>query len=347
MLPQHASKQKEVISPIEFILLALSFIAVLIFLFPKQNLEEQVLDETSNYDLTAIYLQNFIKLKPKDTHLLFAMSQTLYDKQHPELSKQLLKVLENNPDESIKIKATLQHLQQNNLEMAENITKERKEQIRKENNDLLAFVAQKPIQDAKNNEVLYASALALKQKRLALMFNVNLLKDTTHPKYLYWLKNAHYLAQELQEKQLDQNLLKHLILEDKKQEDVWLGILLTELAPDEDIQLLAQELHLSDAATAKLYTLKNQSMKAAHIYQDLLEKAPSLEEKKVWINKIITIFQANNQTLQAASLVKRYEDLFLHDQTMTKRFLKLYFAANRANYAKELSLKILHNRRQK
>lgn len=349
MLQQHADNKQDshIVTAFEISLLFVAFLSVLFFLYPKEGLEKKILSENSNYTLTTIYLKNLISLNSEDSNLVFAMAKSLHQQGKLELSSNLLELLESNPDDDVKAKATLLHLTLNNSKLQKPITKNEKERIIKKNHKLLSSISNETITDRKSNETLYHTAISLNERTLALRFNLNIIKNKTTEKYLFWLKNAHYLAEEVGDKNTNIQILKTLVIEDTSKSRFWLDALLPQLDKDTNLAHLASELKLKDEALAELYILNNQSLKASKIYISILNKTTNKNEKKALLIKVISILQGNNQISEAASFASRYENDYIMDKEMTKKFLKLYFAANRADMAKQLSLKIIKKRRQK
>ena len=349
MLPQYVDNKKNnhIITPFETSLLFTVFLFVLFFLYPRESLEKKVLSEKSNYHLTTIYLKNLITLDPENSDLVFAMANTLHQQEKLDLSRRLLEILESNPNDDVKAKATLLHLSLNHTKLQKPLSQYERSLLLKENKKLLSSVSEEMITDRKKNETLYHAALSLQEKALALKFNLNIIKDKDDKKYLYWLKNAHYLAEEIGEKSKNIEILKTLIFEDKNSSSIWLDALLPQLDKETNLAALSSELQLTDETLAQLYIRNNQALKASEIYISLLNKENNQKVRKKLLLKIITILQANNQTVEAASLALKYEDDYIMDKNMTKKLLKLYLSANRADLAKKFSLKIIKKRKKK
>ena len=338
---------KQIISPFEIAGLFIVFLAVLALLFPKSNLEKAVFTDKSNVDLTIIYLQNLVKLEPKNSHLLLAMAASLHEQQKEDKAIKLLQELEDNPNSNLQSKATLLHLQINQEKLNKKHTKQEEIRIQKENFALLSHISKQEITDAKSNETLYNTALSLHDKKSALRFNLGILNSANLDDRIHWLKNAHYLAESLDEGQTDIMILKALIKKDREKKSLWLSALLSKLPKDYDLKTLAQELSLGEKHVASLYLAQQKPQEAVDIYLHLLQKSDEKKEQSSLLKKIIKILQANGQVVKAAQIAQHYENNFLEEIAMRKYLLKLYLAAGKTKWARALSLKIIQEKEPK
>ncbi len=338
------AKTKErglVVTNLEIFLLFFSFLGILFLLYPKESLQKQVLAEKSNFDLTAIYLQNLMKLNPKDRELILVMAKTLYQQKKYDLAINLLKILNENPDKKIAEDAILLHLQINNTRLEEEKNELVLQKIKDENSKLLKSIVYSKHKDENTSKTLYYAALSSGDKESALKFNKSILDFVEKQERIKWFKNYHYLANDLNEIQEDIYALKVLIKEDKNESKMWLNTLSPLLDKDIDLENLAKELDLNKATLASLYISKNKNSKAVVIYKQLYKDEKNLKNKREIFIKIINMYKANNNTKSAAKFAKVYEDLYLKDSKMTNMLLKLYLEAERADFAKNLSIKII------
>ncbi len=348
MLRRYVNKTDKpyVLTMYELLFIFVAFLGVLYLLYPnKKSLEKKVLSETANYDLTAMYLKNLITVNPKDSELVFAMAKTLYQQDKLDLSKKLLNILESNPSDAMKVKATLLHLDLNDFILQKPISQDEYSAVTQESRELLSSISHITNIDKRSEEKLYNKAISFGEKKAALTFSLDLaLKHKNDKKYLVWLKNAHYLASQLGEKDVDIEVLKRLILHDKNNAYIWLNALFPQLAKGIDLKALAVELKLDDLTLANLYILNHEPLKAASVYMALLHQTVDKQEKKELLIKILTILQSHSRMDDIVSLIQKYEDSYIHDREMRQRFLQLYLLANRADLANKFSLKILHTR---
>ena len=343
MLHKNAvTKQKEqVVSYAEIFLLFFAFLGMLIFLYPKDSLQKQVLAEKSNYDLTAIYLNNLIRLNPDNSELIFVMAKTLYQQEKYDLAINLLKVLNKDPKDEISQNATILHLQINNIRLEKEENKTIRQAITKENSKLLKSVAHSKSKDKNSTMTLYHAAIATGDKKTALSFNRNILNFTDKDEHIKWLKNYHYLASELNNQKEDIYALKELVKKDTNKTEIWLNTLLPQLDKNTDMKVLVKELNLTKVALANLYLSRNKYDKAILVYKKLLKDEKNTVKRKKLLLTLINIYKSNNNPQKAAKIAHQHEDEYINDSQMTNKLLKLYLEANRPDLASNLSLKII------
>ena len=98
MWSSNANKEVEVITYIEVFLVFLVFSFILYVLYPKNMLEKQVLAESSNYDLTAIYLENMLRIEAENTVLTLALVKASIKGGKYDLALKMIKILEKDAD---------------------------------------------------------------------------------------------------------------------------------------------------------------------------------------------------------------------------------------------------------
>ncbi len=334
-------KREFVVTNLEIFLLFFSFLGILFLLFPKESLQKQVLAEKSNFDLTAIYLKNLMKLNPEDNELILVMAKTLYQQKKYDLAINLLKILNDNPDKKISQDATLLHIKINNTRLKVEKDSSILQKIKDENSKLLKSVIYNKYIDKNSSKTLYHAAITSGDKTSALKFNRNILDFVKGEERIKWFKNYHYLASDLNEVKEDIYALKILTKEDKNESKMWLNSLIPLLDKNIDLENLASDLSLDKEALANLYILKNRKNRAILIYKQLHYDEKNLEKREKLFIKLIDMYKASNNTASAAKFAKVYENEYKKNSHMTNILLKLYLEANRADFAKDLSLKII------
>jgi len=331
----------KILSPFEIFALFIAFLSVFILLFPKENIGKDLTKDKSNVDLTITYLQNLVKLEPKNSKLLLAIASSLHMRKSDQKALKLLKDLENSQDTNLKSKAILLHLKINYDKLNKKPTKEELIKISKENKILLSNISHEKFTDLNSNKTLYNIALSLNDKKSALRFNLNILNNKKLKNRIQWLKNAHYLSDALNANDTDIKILKELTKLDYDKSSLWLSILIYKLPKDYNLISLEKELSLTKEQVASIYIIKQQPKKAVNIYKKLLSKTNNKREKIELIKKIIKILQANNQTIKAAIFAHDYESYFIKNKELRKTILKLYLGADKTKWAKEFSIKIM------
>lgn len=80
----------------EIFVIFTSFCIILFLLYPKDMLEKNVLKETTNYDLSILYLQNMLKQDPTNENLMFKLAQKSIQAGKRDLALRLLQILYNS-----------------------------------------------------------------------------------------------------------------------------------------------------------------------------------------------------------------------------------------------------------
>jgi len=91
---------------------------------------------------------------------------------------------------------------------------------------------------------------------------------------------------------------------------------------------------------ADYYLSKGYYKKAFLLYKDLIKRKLSFSEKRVVFSKIVDILIYGNLFEKGIELVKRYENIFLNDEEISKKIIKFYLAANHPKMAREYILKM-------
>ncbi len=339
---------QKVVYNIEIIILFIAFLAILIFLYPKNSLQKQVLAESSNYDLTAIYLSNLLRLNPENSDLIFVMAKTLYQQQKYDLAINLLKILSKNRDKGISQDAMILHHKINNIRLEKEKNPDIIKRINRENEMLLKSIYGMKLSDIETQKELYYTAIRVDRRDIALKINRSILLDINHSKsdYIKWLREFYYLSDELNSTTDSIYALKELIKSDDSENTlVWLNSLFTLAGSKIEFNSLIRELNLDGIILADLYFIKNMYKESAIIYEREFKKERDESKKRALFLKIIKIYKSANNTKEAANIASRYEDIYLKDLDMVNTILKLYLEANRPDLAKSLSLKILKEKK--
>jgi len=338
------NKQRErdvIITPLEIAVLFIAFLVVLFFLYPKGKLEQHILQERSNYDLTAIYLQNLIRLQPDNSELVLSMSNTLYQQEKYHLALNLLDVLSHDKNPKIRQKAALTHLNINKARIDKELNPYKKSMLIKENDRLLQSISNQKFVDVNNSKTLYYAALSIGDKQSALNFNAAIVPLVKGEEAVKWSENLHYLAHELNKTIEDKKALTYLSIHDNINQERWLNALIPLLDNHDNIDTLAKKLKLKGEPLANFYLTNKKVTLATNLYQTLYQEEKNKEIKTALLLKMIGIFRMHNQSEKAAKIVRNYENDYLDNPNVVKKLLKLYLEANHADYAKALSLKII------
>jgi hypothetical protein len=347
MLLKNVTRRDEkdlVITSLEILALFIGALLLLILLFPKDKLKEQVMKEKSNYDLTATYLQNLIRIDPNNSKLVLTMAKTLSIQKRYNLAKSILEKLSDNEEDSIREEAVISYLEINNILLEKEKDPKKIKKIIDKNRGLLRKISLKKINDLKKSKTLYYAALSINDKESAIRFSQNLINLIKGKEKIKWFKYTHYLAVDLNKTDIDKSALIFLSKNDKNDKKEWLQALSTYTLKSPNIDKLIKKLQLDDESKAYFYLLNKKYEKSAKLYKKVFEESKDPKNKRELFITIIDSMRASNKTKKAAILVHKYEDLYISDKEIRKKLLKLYLEANRADFAKKLSLKIMAQR---
>ncbi len=340
-----ANKRELVISKFEIFAILIATALILWSLNPKKSLQKAVLNETSNYDLTAKYLQNLIRINPNDSELILSMAKTLYQQQRFDLAGKILNKLIKNAKHDIKEDAAITYLDMNNYRLKKTKSLKKREELIATNRKILKEIEVDGKGDIEKLKTLYYTALSIGDKDSALKFSSNIATISKGRERVKWLKATHYLSDKLKKTDIDRATLFMLVkYDDSKLKKDWIDLSSKYIKKGADIESLAKKLNLRDEDLAYFYLMNDKIDKSFDIYRDIFEKEDSQDRKREIFLKIIKSLQASNKIKNAALFAHKYEDLYIDDENLTTKLLKIYLQANRADFAKVLSLKILKRR---
>jgi len=347
------SKKPYVATYKEIIIGFTSFSLVLILLYPKDMLQEQILSESTNYDLSILYLQNMLKRDPHNETLLLALAQQSIKANKKDFDYKVLELLKNSKKQDIKSQAYIlsyEIAKQNYIYLKTQKQYKKLPQAHKEIHQIFNTIITNHFYAQKNMSKLYQEAVFLQDTKNQYILLKQILKN--EPKNKQHLQSAYYLAYKLHK--YDEALayldtLNRLDTENKhKWHDEKYYIIIKAYSLDE------AEFHLKKEAKRSQYWQKRlisfyldhkQYKKATKIYIQILQKSSSFQQKKsLWMQAIQTLRDVNNNQ-DALKLAHTYENYFFRDQKTRVYLLKLYLALNDLQSANKLSKKILNLQR--
>lgn len=320
------------------------FAFVLIILYPKNMLKEQILAEKSNYELTSIYLKNMLKLEPENADLMAAMAKVSVKRGNVDLALELLNLLKNHKERRIQIEVN--QIRFNLLEVQRNF--ENKKAL------ILVYDAQikaliNKIADEglfKDEEVLnwYNSALQYSQKDAAMKF---LQRISRSGKDAYVLEQCVYLADALHDTSKKMQCLEKLAMTSSVQDSKKWLLALYQMYLKEGENNKAKEVleklanidpHYKEVLAG--YQLRTGNYKgSAKIYMTLYDLTPEKKDKVKYLFRALEVLQVGKQNDEAVKLAKRYEDQYLDNQEVTEKLIRFYLAIEHVEEARELSVK--------
>ena len=330
----------------ELIFITIVFLIILIVLYPKDLLKQQIQAETSSYELSMLYLENLLEHSPDDESLMLILAEQSLRSGKKELAFNLLNVLLHSKNRKIKTKATLLEydLKKDNYYYLKD--EEEMAQERKTLQKLFAMIFSEKLYDENNYEKWYNEAMF--NANDAAMYHFIEKKLVDAPNDLTLLKQAYYLSSNLKEYQDSLKFVKQLVQKDRKNREKWLDANYYTLVNLKQYRQ-AEDLIQEHAATspkwrdrlAEFYFMRKLYTKSFFVYQGIFSETKKYALKREYFYKCINALQATGDASRSALFAHKYEDYYLDDAEVRQRLLKLYIATGNLDYAVSLSKKIL------
>ena len=347
------SNQKKVyvITYQEMIFLTVIFISMLVFLYPKALLKQQIEAETSNYNLSMLYLRNLLAHSPKDESLMLLLAEQSLKNGERERSLELLTILHKSKNPKYRKKALLVSYELYKLDY--DITKDVKEKevLKKDLALIFKTIFDDKLFDKENNKRWYNEAVFNGYDKAIYYFLE--IKITQTPKNIKLLESAYYLSSSLGKDRDKIKYVKQLVNNDKKRYEYWLEAYYYLLIIDNKFKKC--ELLLKGQAKrtvkwhqklAEFYFMRKLFQKSSDEYRKLFDKIENYKRKKSYFFKALTALQAGGFIHESVSFGYRYEDYYIKDKEVRKFLLKLYIATGHLEKGARLSKKILRDMRK-
>jgi len=344
-----ANKPREyIVSFKEIFFLSVVFVSILFILYPKSNLEKEVLSEDTNYNLSIIYLKNMLRSDPTSEPLMLSLAQKSLKAGKRNLALGIVGLLYKSTDAKTRKEAYLlgYQLEKANYYFAKG--KQGKEEALQSMKSNLVVIAQQHYFDPKKSYYWYQEALFLKETRKAYRFIQLTLKE--NPQYIAYLKEAYYLSEQVGKSAESIQYLHALQhydgahLSKWQEEEYQYLVKIKHTAQTENFLLkLSQGSVYWSNKLAEFYNAQNDQIKSAMVYKRLFQIASKYSEKKHYYLLAIKILRAGNYTKMASDFAYKYQNRFLKERYMRILLLKLYNAAGDISKAASLSEKILEN----
>ena len=344
-------KKTYVITYKELIFTFLIFSVILIVLFPKNILKEQILAENSNYDLSMLYLKNLLKHSPEDESLMLILAQQSLRSGKKDLSLRLLNLLLQSENREYRYRANLLSYDLQKDDYFYFKTEMDKRFHMKKLKKLFASIYTKKMYDEKNLDKWFKEANFVNNKSARYFFIKQKLRKT--PKDVILLEEAYNLAQQRHRRK---DAVKYLALLQKYDplraekwalDDYHMSIAFKDYVKGETI--LQEKAKTSVVWQERLadFHLMNRSYKqASQEYIALYHRVKGYKIKRRYFYKGVQALQSGNHLRDAARLVQRYENAYISDKSARRFMLKIYLATGNLEYAANLSKKILQKEYQ-
>ena len=343
-------KRIKVITYAEVTGLVVVFATILYLLYPKTMLQKQVLSESSNYDLTATYLENMLRIDPTNKTLMYKLAETALKRGKIDLTLSLSQVLLN--DASDQEKSRILQLQYKAYRQEYlYASKERRDKItpilKKLNQQISTFY----LPSKEEQRYWFKEMFWLQAYPKALQIINEALKQ--EPQSLYWLNQQYELASRLHLQAQKKHALTQLLMLDKANKAYWLKQALALAKEESDPVQIAhyesQLKHLLPATSAdqNIQEKIDQGLyiQAANLYMQRYHEAPNKTQKIHWLKSALLVLVTYGMPQERVRIIKEVESDFLDDPEMVEYFLTIYLESDHLKDAVALSKKVLdHNK---
>jgi len=330
----------------ELIFIAIVFSVILIVLYPKDLIKQEIRSENSNYDLSMLYLKDLIEHSPNDESLKLILAEQSLRSGKKEQSLELLNKLIFSKNIKRRNKALLLSYELRKSRYFDIETEFKQEKERKILKELFKQIYSKKLYDEKDLDKWYNEAV-FNQHYEAMYYFVKkkLQKEPTNVKLL---DMAYFLATKFKDKKNAAKYIELLVKYDTKNQDKWATAYFYYLVNAKQYKkaqkIVEKFSNLSKDWTLRLadfYTMRKLYKKSSKIYLQLFNEAKKYDEKKKYFFKALGALQAGGYLKKSANLAHKYEDYYIKDVEVRKFLLKLYLQTDSLDYAVGLSKKIL------
>jgi len=336
----------------EMLFLVLIFISILIFLYPKNLLKQQIANENSNYSLSMLYLKNLILHSPEDESLILLLAEQSLRNGEREKSLKLLLSLQNSKDKKRRKQVILLAYELYKLNYNDSVDTEYRKPLRKKLQKLFSTIYSDHLDKKEDYDIWYNESI-FNENSEAIYYYLE-IKIRYEPKNIGLLESAYYTASILGKKKDTIKYLKQLIQLDKKNYDKWLeayyySLVNSKMFQQAELLLIgqSQRLPIWEKRLADFYFMRKEFKKASIRYQNLFYTTQDYRKKQGYYFKAVEALQAGSFITESISLAKKYEDYYIRDIKVRDFLLKLYIATGNLDYGVELSQKILKIKWQK
>jgi len=341
-----------VVTKKELLFLIIIFTSILLFLYPKSLLKQQIASENSNYDLSMLYLKNLLLHSPNDESLMLLLAEQSLKNGERDKSLELLTVLQFSKNKKRRKKAILLAYELYKLNYNDSIDKKYRESIQKKLKKLFYLIFKDKL-DKKNDYNLWYNEAIFNKHHQAIYYYLK-KKLRYEPTNISLIKNAYFISSSLGNKDETIKYIKQLIQYDKKNYNKWVEAyyyLLINSKEFKRAELLLKgqikRLPLWNKKLADFYFMRQKFKQASIKYIKLFHITKKYKEKRAYYFKAIQALQAGNLIQESVSLAKKYENNYIKDKKVKKFLLQLYIATGHLNDGANLSNKILKNEWQR
>jgi hypothetical protein len=310
-MSQFRVNNKPIITKLELLGLLVLFSLMLVFLFPKDKVTDLIEKESSNYDLSMVYLENLIRSYPENTHYKIMLANLYFKLGKFDKADTLLATLGDSIDKSTQLEVIIQKY----------------------------FLHRDRYFAAKSGENL-ARVLALLQQIATLAPRI---------KASFLAEQAQLFSQsELFFSSWHHILNMDSTIDDTKIIKTFdMGLALKEETLAWNFLLYAMEkintLSLIERAAIYQWNQGNYS-DSASFYEDLMDKTHDKKDLKRHFFKLVQAYRLSKQDDYALATLKKGESIYLNNDETILEIVDIYLAMGYLDRAKQLSVKLLKER---
>ncbi len=349
-----ADKQREVVATYKEIILTFCIFCIILFvLHPKDLLQQHILSEEANYDLSMVYLKSMLKKDPTNELLMVTLADKSLKAGKKDLSLRFLELLYTSKDKEIRQKAYLISYELSKDDyyyiLKDGIKDKIDAQIKKLSM-LFSNIMKEEFYDEKDAEKWYQEALFLNDLPNAYTLLKQLLAQDSNNIEL--LEKSFYLSNKINKSSDALKYLHALQDEDKQRATKWLMAEYNLIMADKNYSQAKIFLtkHSKNSVywkeeLAKFYVYRKSYKKASLLYMEIFHSSKGYSKQKKYFQKALESLQYGNHLSEAVRLASKYEHRFLKDRNIRIFLLKLYLAAGDLEKAGDLSKKILDEKK--
>lgn len=330
----------------ELVFTFLVFVVLLVILFPKGVLKEQILAEKDNYDLSMLYLKNLLQHDPTNESLMLILAEQSLLSGKKDLSLRLLELLLRSEDLEHRKKATVlsYHLKKDDYFYFQ--SEEKKLQEKKILEKMFLKIMEEKMYSEDDIDRWYKESIFIENYKYMDYFITKKLQE--EPENIALLKQAYYISLKLKHNNKAISYAKSLSKLDTVDKNRWEMDGYYLLINSENYREAEKVLNkFSDDSIewkmqhADFFAMRGLYYQAYEKYMEIFHLMQTYDSKKQYFVKAIDNLQAGNHLKRASMEVKKYEHLYLKDKEMRKYILKLYIATGDLDNAAALSERIL------
>ncbi len=334
----------------ELFITFLAFSIILFVLYPKNLLKDQILSESSNYDLSMLYLKNMLENDPTNESLMIGLAEQSLRSGKRDLSLRLLELLYESEDFDMRRRAYLlsYKLAKEDYFFFKSEEKKKEQIIKVEK--LYQNIMDNLLYDESDYDTWYIEAIFIKNALWAYHFLKQ--KIGLEPNSIKLKEEAYYLAMRLNKRDDAIDFLHSLQRIDKARKKKWVNAEY-QLAMSKKRYMQAEMILKAHSSSslyfkhelAKFYNFRGAYIKSSDIYMSIYANIKKDLAKKVYLLKALDTLQAGRYTKESVNLASQYENKYINDREVRSYMLKLYIAAGDLKKANALAKKLLLKRR--